>query len=72
MKKQDVLDQFQSLLLENIDATTYPEQYRFLIGYSVDDYVEDMPRYREILIISTESIPDNAIRLIKIMGVRYL
>jgi len=72
MKKQDVLDQFQSLLLENIDATTYPEQYRWLIGYRVHDVSEDLLRYREIITIPTGSIPDNEIRLIKIMGVRYL
>ena len=72
MKKQDVLGMFQSLLLENTDAVSLPQEYRFIIGHEVNEVMNDVPRYREIVTIPTGSIPGNEIRLVQIKGVRYL
>lgn len=72
MKKQDVLDQFQSLLVECPEATTAPVEYRFLIGYEVDNVVPNTPRYRDIVLIVSNQVPENQIRLVKMIGVRYL
>ena len=72
MKKQDVLDQFQSLLLDHKEAVSMPEEYRFIIGHEINEVMDDMPRYRDIVVMPTGAIPHNEIRLILIKGVRYL
>ena len=72
MKKQDVLYAFLSILSECPESVTYPEKYRLMIGLKVYEKVEDLHRYRDILTMPSEEIPNNEIRLVEIKGVRYL